>query len=64
MKLIKTKTSLGMSASAWLLWIAGCMCGTAYGILLKRPELIFAYASELVLSVTIFVLVIKYKDNR
>lgn len=62
-KLLKTKTSKGISASAWIVWIVSCLCGTTYSILLKRPELIVAYVSELLLSATIYFLIIKYRDK-
>lgn len=62
-KLLKTKTSKGLSASAWVVWIIACLCGTTYAILLKRPELIVAYVSELLLSATIFFLILRYKEK-
>ena len=60
-RLIKTRDSEGLSITAWIIWIVSCSCGTAYSIILKRPELIITYVSELVLSVIIFILILKYR---
>ena len=63
-RLIKTKYSEDLSIFSWGIWIFSCSCGTAYSILLKRPELIIAYVSELVLSLIILVLILKYRKKK
>lgn len=62
-RLLKTKYSKDLSIFSWGIWIFSTACGTAYGILLRRVELVVMYASELVLSLIILFLIIKYRKN-
>ena len=61
--LIKKKYSKDLSITSWSIWIFSTACGTAYSILIKRPELLIMYVSELVLSLIILILIIKYRKN-
>lgn len=62
-RLIKTKYSEDLSIFSWGIWIFSCTCGTIYSILLSRVELIVAYVSELVLSLIILALILKYRKR-
>ena len=60
-KLVKTKSSKDLSLSAWIIWVISTACGTAYSILLMRPEMIVMYVSEFIISLLIVHLIVKYR---
>ncbi len=59
--LLKTKHSEDLSIASWLIWVISTTCGTIYSIVIKRPEMLIMYASELILSLIILFLIIKYR---
>lgn len=62
-KTIKTKSSDDLSTCTWILWTLSSSCETIYSILLERPELIFASASELLLIIITLILSLVYKSK-
>lgn len=60
-RLIKTKSSEDLSILSWVIWCFSTACGTAYSILLMRPEMLVMYASELIISLIILWLIFKYR---
>lgn len=62
-RLLRTKKSNDLSIPAWVIWIISTACGSAYSIILHRPEMIMMYVSELILSVIILYFIIKYRRN-
>ena len=61
--LLRTKKSDNISIMSWVIWLISMICGLAYSIILLRSEMIMCYASEFILSLIIFYLILKYRKN-
>ena len=62
-RLLKTKESKDLSIPSWIIWIISTTCGSIYSIILKRPEMVVMYISELTLSAIILYFIIKYRKK-
>lgn len=63
-KIMRTKCTEDISFYTWLIWVLAFVCGTIYSIILERWELIAAYVSELILSITVLCLTMLYRKKQ